>query len=67
VAQAKKPAKQDVADWILQQPEGTKFSHKEIEKKFGITPNTFRKAIEIASGERQIQSDGKRPATFTIL
>ena len=66
-AQAKKVGKQDVADWILQQPDGTTFTHETIKKKFGITPNTLRKAIEIASAQRQIEDDGKRPATFTIL
>ena len=68
VAQAKKPGKQDVADWIMQQPKGKKFLLSELRDEFGISAdNTLRAGIQIASKERKVENDGGRPVTFTIL
>ena len=67
-AQAKKPGKQDVADWIMQQPKGKEFLLSDLRDEFGISAdNTLRAGIKIASKERTVEDDGGRPVKFTIL
>ena len=59
--------KQELADWMLAQENGTTFTLKGLREQFNIkSDNTIRAAINIAEERRPVSSDGQVPATFTI-